>query len=330
MQPLALSRSAVALKQEGPIPVTTPDPTFSRPPVRGTQSLVGVMSFVWKRPALTGLELLWRWLAVLPLLWLAWHALAVRVAAITLDTRALATMTVFEPVHSVAILASALGPYLPVVRRTAAWWAPLAFCVWALLSAWGRTVVLRRADSSLRRRFTTMLLFRSLRAFSFLLLLLLWISGILAALRATILHPSQGGAEPNLVLFTAEAVALTLAAFMLWSLTAWLLDLPPLLAMTGLSLDRPGLRHLRAKLIETNLVMGIVRVALFVLAMTFSASPLPFQTQETQAYINVWWIGVAVFYVVSSDFFHVVRLVTYLRLLQTLSEGNNVRGANAS
>lgn len=288
------------------------------------------MAFVWKHPFLTGLELFWRWLAIAPLFWLAWHALSTKIAAVRLDTKALEAMTFFEPVRSVTTLAVALRPYVPLVRHTALWWAPLAFSVWTVLSTWGRTAIIRRTDPALVPRWMFLFLYRSLRTFSFTALLMLWGLCLSAALSATVLHQDQHGAEPNLVLFTAEAVALTLAAFMLWSLTVWLLDLPPLLAMAGGPLVAAERRHLRAKLVETNLVMGIVRVALFVLAMTFSASPLPFQSQETQAYIDVWWVGVAVFYVVSSDFFHVVRYVTYLRLLQTVRSRNNAGAPAAS
>ena len=76
--------------------------------------------------------------------------------------------------------------------------------------------------------------------------------------------------------------------------------------------------------------MGIVRVILFVLSLTFSASPLPFQSQETQSYINVWWVGVALFYILSSDFFHVVRRVTYLQLLQSTAPQTNAPAPPAS
>ncbi len=288
------------------------------------------MSFVWKHPSLTGMELLWRWLAAVPLLWLAWHALARTAGVIPLDSVALGSMTFFEPVRSVTVLASQADLYLPLLRHTARWWVPLAVLFWGAMSALGRTTVLWRADRTLRPRWALMLAFRLLRAQIFFGLLALWGRALLAALHATITTPGRLGAEPNLVLFTAESVGLTLAAFMLWSVTVWIFDLPPLVAMTQSRLTVGERSHLRSKLIETNLVMGIVRVALFVLAMTFSASPLPFQSQETQAYINVWWVGVVIFYVVSSDFFHVVRRVTYLRLLQTIAAETNVTETSAS
>ncbi len=288
------------------------------------------MSFVWRHPSLTAMELLWRWLAAAPLLWLGWHALAPHATAIPLDSTALGGMTFFEPVRSVGVLASQLELYLPLLKATARWWVPLAFLVWAVFSALGRTLVLRRADGELQAGWWLMLAYRLVRALSFLGVLACWGFAVLAALHATITGPGERGAEPNIVLFTAEAVGLTLAAFMVWSLSVWLLDLPPLAAMAQARLNPSQRSHLRSKLIETNLVMGIVRVALFVLAMTFSASPLPFQSQETQAYINVWWVGVALFYVVTSDYFHVVGRVTYLRLLQTIAGESNVTAPPAS
>ncbi len=288
------------------------------------------MSFVWKRPRLTLTELAWRWLAAVPLLWLGWHVLAPELQALPLDSTALAGMTFFEPVRSVKVLASQTDLYLPWVRAAARWWVPLAFLVWGVMSTLGRTETLRRTDPGLRSRWSLMLGVRLLRALTFLGVVALWGYAVRSALHATITTPGRTGAEPNLVLFTAETVGLTLAAFMIWSLVAWRLDLEPLLAMTGARLNRAQQAHLRSKLIETNMVMGIVRVALFVLAMTFSASPLPFQSRETQAYINVWWVGVAIFYVVSSDFFHVVGRVTFLRLLQTIAEETNASAQTAS
>ena len=38
--------------------------------------------------------------------------------------------------------------------------------------------------------------------------------------------------------------------------------------------------------------MNIVRIALIVLAMVFSATPLPFNTITTQTFLNFWWCGV--------------------------------------
>ena len=72
--------------------------------------------------------------------------------------------------------------------------------------------------------------------------------------------------------------------------------------------------RLAMQLAEINLVMGIVKIALIVLAMVFSATPLPFESVATTAFLLWWSLGVAVLYFVASDFFHVARLVAYLDL----------------
>jgi hypothetical protein len=63
-----------------------------------------------------------------------------------------------------------------------------------------------------------------------------------------------------------------------------------------------------AKLVEVNLVMGIVNLALIVLAMVFSAAPLPFSDQLGVDTLH-WISAIAViFYLIASDYFQVVRL----------------------
>ena len=71
---------------------------------------------------------------------------------------------------------------------------------------------------------------------------------------------------------------------------------------------------LKAKLVEINLVMGIVKIALIVLAIVFSATPLPFESVTTPEFLAAWWFGVTLLYFVASDFFHVARLLGYLNL----------------
>jgi hypothetical protein len=46
--------------------------------------------------------------------------------------------------------------------------------------------------------------------------------------------------------------------------------------------------------VEINLVMGIVKIALIVLAMVFSACPLPFESVATPEFMAWWYVGVTV------------------------------------
>jgi len=71
-------------------------------------------------------------------------------------------------------------------------------------------------------------------------------------------------------------------------------------------------------------VMGIVKIALIVLAMVFSATPLPFESMTTPEFLMWWWGGVTVLYLVASDFFHVTRLVAYLELWRAYERNENL------
>jgi hypothetical protein len=70
------------------------------------------------------------------------------------------------------------------------------------------------------------------------------------------------------------------------------------------------------KLVEVNLVLGIVRLGLVVLAMVFSAIPLPFETEMTGIALYLWWAAVTVLYLVASDFFQVVRMAAFVHFWQ--------------
>jgi hypothetical protein len=72
-----------------------------------------------------------------------------------------------------------------------------------------------------------------------------------------------------------------------------------------------------SKLMETNLVMGIVKLALIVLAMVFSAAPLPFSDQLGPDAMHVVWAGATLFYLVASDYFHVVKLKGFVEFWRT-------------
>ena len=127
----------------------------------------------------------------------------------------------------------------------------------------------------------------------------------------------ERGLEPSYVPGFAMAVTATLLLFVLWAAVSWVLRIAPVLTMShGLGVVeslRAAVRlgALKSKLIEINLVMGIVKVALLVLVMVFSACPLPFESVESQSFLMWWWSGVGVLYLVASDYFHVVRTAAY-------------------
>ncbi len=302
-------------------------------PVRGAQSFVGTLSSCWRRPWLSGLEVAWRWVFGIPALWLV--ATQVRAvigqatagsfdaAALGLD-RALLNDPVgaltADPMGAAGKFARAIALVLPGLEAVAVWLAPALVLGWVVLSSLGRTLVLRRAYAGLSARPLTLMALQAVRMAALTGVFWLWFAGMRWSGRTAIVGPIAAHEEPNLILFCALVIVLTIGIYTAWAFVSWVFLFAPLLTMlrgTG-PLASLGaamrLGALRGKLVEVNLVMAIVKVALLVLAMTFSATPLPFQDVATPEFLAWWWAGVALVYVLWSDFFHVARLVGYLGL----------------
>jgi hypothetical protein len=301
--------------------------------VRGTQSFVHTLSECWRRPSLTALEVLWRWAYGIPAL-LVLRYQAIRILRETpVDFAALRNMTVLDPMGSAATLAKAMEVLLPSVLRVALWLAPVMVVAWVVMSAVGRTVVLRRVNGRLRSRVGTLVVLQAVRVAALLGSFVVWFWCMERVAEITVTGPVAAGGEPNLVGYFSLVIVATLGLFTLWAVVSWALAIAPLLTMlrglgVGASLAAAfRLGPLKAKLVEINLVMGIVKIALIVLAMVFSATPLPFESVTTPEFLFWWWAGVTVLYFLASDFFHVARQVAYLQLWRTYeSEGNLVRG----
>jgi hypothetical protein len=293
--------------------------------VRGTQSFVHVMAAVWRRPSLTALEVLWRWVIGVPSLWLlATYGQRVWLSATggTGDAArlGLANFNLTDPIAASQRLAFAASRLLPPALHAVLWLAPLLLAAWVVVSAVGHTVVLRRMEPSLPPHRATLIVLGAVRMIFLAAASALWFWTLIWAGRLTITGPASHGTDPNLVLYFAFIITSTLLIFMAWAATSWLLGIAPMLAvLRGLgpwqSLHAAArLGPLRAKLIEINLVMGIVKIALVVLAMVFSATPLPFQSFTTDGFLHVWWSGVILLYLFFSDYFHVVRTAVNLAL----------------
>ncbi len=288
--------------------------------VRGTQSFVHTLSECWGRPSLTALEVLWRWLYGIPTL-LVLRYEAMRILAVTpVDMDALRRMTLADPMSAAGTLAQSMAALLPSAWQVAMWLVPVLLAGWVVVSSLGRTVVLRRADNRLHARPGTLMVLQAMRMAALAASFVVWFLCVQWVGRVAILGPLSVGGEPNLVGYCALVIVATLGLFTLWAAVSWVLSVAPLLAMLrGLGVAESlaaafRVGPLKGKLVEINLVMGIVKIALIVLAMVFSATPLPFETVTTPDFLVKWWIGVTVLYFVGSDFFHVARLVAYLQL----------------
>jgi len=278
--------------------------------VRGTQSLLHICVACWKQPNLLGRELLWRWAFGLPAAAILYYQ-ATRIAAhVTLNPSAI---SLNDPVEAGQQLAAAAAAIKPEVERAIAWLGPLLAVAWAIASGLGRSAVLQRIDPRMHPAPFTLIVLQLLRMAALVTVWLGWYCALLWAANATL-----SSATPNLVGWSAWVICLSLGIFVLWALLSWIFSIAPLLAMLEGRGVFPSLASslrlgvLRSKLIEVNLVLGIVRLALIVLAMVFSAIPLPFTADMTGTPLYLWWALVTLLYLLASDFLQVARLAAFV------------------
>jgi hypothetical protein len=284
-------------------------------PLRGTQSLVGQMGWVFDRPLLTALEVGWRWFFGVPFLFACWHQARQILATLPPESAGLTVLDPQNPWIAAVQLSHAWELYQPHVFSVLRWLLPSSALAWVILSGLGRGLILRRMgpDTALALGFHPLRMIALQAAWLALFGVTCWgwfrsISWVAAA------HITAIG-EPDLIGYSMWVIFLSLGFFTVWALVSWPLSIAPLLMLleerSVLSSLRESLRLGRvfsAKLIEINLVMGIVNLALIVLAMVLSAAPLPFSDQLGSDALHVVWALAAIFYLVASDYFQVVRL----------------------
>lgn len=280
-------------------------------PLRGTQSLVGQMGWVFDRPLLTALEVGWRWIFGVPLLVVCWHQARQILAALPPESAGLSTLDPQNPWIAAVQLSHAWALYQPHVFAVLLWLVPVSAVAWVILSGLGRGLVLKHIEPTLRFRPLRMIGLQAAWLALFAVTCWGWFCSIswVAAV-----HIAAVG-EPDLIGYSMWVIFLSLGFFTAWALVSWPLSIAPLLMLLE---ERPVLSSLQeslrlgkvfsAKLVEINLVMGIVNLALIVLAMVLSAAPLPFGDQLGSGALHVVWALAAIFYLVASDYFQVVRL----------------------
>jgi hypothetical protein len=284
--------------------------------VRGTQSFVHILGECWRRPKLLALELLWRWLVAIPLfivvgqqLWHIYTANAPQIAASGIDSASLA-----DPMGAAAAVAAIYAILAPPILTFLIWFVPLAIVIWAAASGIGRNAVLRAYDPTLPRRWGALVLLQLLRIVFLAASVIFWFASIRWSARVTLT-----GDSPNLITYFALVICLSLAVFMLWAVVSWVFSIAPLIVLlenrsVASSLARSfRLGQLKGKLVEINLVMGIIKIALVVLAMVWSAIPLPFEAVVTGPSLYAWWTVGTILYCIASDFFQVARLVAFIQ-----------------
>ncbi len=298
---------------------SVPDRQAAR--IRATQTLVSHMGFVWGHPSLTLIEVAWRWLFGVPFLAVVWMQAQRILVEIPPSSAGLDRLDWQNPWLSSVILADAIARYEPPAVSVLRWLLPVGVVGWAVVSGLGRTLLLARLNAlepvtesprrSLLRALPGFIGLQGLWMLALLACLWLWYRGVgwASATHITI------GAQPDLVGYLCWLIFLSLGIFILWALTSWTLSVAPVLLLLegdsgpgaalrvlarGFSLGR----ELSGKLLEVNLV----------LAMVFSAAPLPFADEFGPDALHVLYVLVLIGFLIGNDFFHVVRLRSFAAL----------------
>ena len=292
-------------------------------PVRGTQLLVEHMGVILRRPLLIAIEIGWRWLFGIPFLLLCWRRAQELLAAYPLDSSGLDSIDAFNPWVAAVQISHGISFYEPHVLAALRWLLPAAALAWIAISGLGRGLLLSRLEARIRFQPFTAMVFQAMWLALFALTIWGWLRSI-AWVAAT--HIEVQG-EPDLVGYFIWAIFLSLGFFTAFALASWPLTIAPLLVnLEDRSLLSAACESLRlgrgftGKLVEINLVMGIVKLALIVLAMVFSAAPLPFSGQLGAGAMQLSVAVAMVFYLVANDFFQVVRLKAFLAFWMTFRQ----------
>lgn len=279
--------------------------------IRGTQSAVGQMGWVFRRPSLTAIEVAWRWVVGAPLLMVCWIEAQKILAELPPETTGLNTLDITNPWMSAVKLAVAWDMYDPHVMAVLRWLAPMAAAAWVVVSALGRNLVLMRMRPKTPFRPLAMIVLQAAWLALLVLTCWAWWSSIGWAAATHI----GNGSDPDLVGYSIWAIFLSLGFFTLWALVSWAVSIAPMLVLLeGLSPAVALVHSLKlgkaftSKLVEINLVMGIVKLMLIVLAMVFSSVLIPFSEQVGMSTLHIEWIIVSIFYFVAGDYFQAVRL----------------------
>jgi hypothetical protein len=295
--------------------------------VRGTQSLVQIQARCWRRPGLIARELAWRWLFGIPALLLLFVCARRLLMVLFSAHTGIEDFSLQQPLMAAQIVQASYHALLPAALELACRVAPLLMLGWAIASGTGRIFVLRALMPGIRLRVVSLCLLQFVRVCALTLTWLAWFAMVRWAAARTITQLPPG-AEPSMVAFAAWLICLSIGSFIVWALWSWVLSIASVLivadyrslasALAGSVWQGP----LTTQLVEVNLVLGIVKLALIVLAMVFCAIPLPFETQMTGNALYLWWAAVGIWYLAASDFFQVARLAAFAEFWQS---GQSVR-----
>jgi hypothetical protein len=299
--------------------------------VRGTQTLVDQMGWMLRRPSIVAIEVGWRWLFGVPFLLACQSRLQHVFARLSPEDAGLSNIDAQNPWIAAEQLSRALAKYAPLVAHELRWLVPIAVIAWIVISSFGRNFALKQMEPRVRLRPLPMMVLQT--AWLALFGGVCW--GWFRTVGWAAATHFPAGAEPDLIGFAIWLIFLSLAFFTVWALLGWIVSVAPVLmllenrsAVAALGVTTRMGKPFTSELIEIGMVMGIVNLALIVVAMVLSAAPLPFSDQLGGDALHLVWGGAAVFYLVAHDYFQLVRLkcfVQFWKVFRGGEQGNSAR-----
>ncbi len=292
-------------------------------PVRGTQLLVEHMSDVFRSPSLIAIEIGWRWIFGIPFLLVCWEQIQKILAAFPLEASGFNSINLENPWVAALQVAGVASYYAPHVLPVLRWLLPAAALGWVVVSGLGRSLVLMRLAPRNTESLIPPAPFRPGAMIVFeadwLILLSLTMWGWYFSMQwAAATHISTGG-EPDLVGYFIWTIFLSLGFFTAFALVSWPFAIAPFLALlekrsvlSALGQSLKLGKIFTGKLAEINLVMGIVKLTLLVMALVLSAAPVPFANELGPGALHAALAISTVVYLVANDFFQVVRLKAFV------------------
>jgi len=302
-------------------------------PLRGTQSFVRLLGETVRRPEWLAIELAWRWTFGIPALAVCYYQAMAILARTPLAPGGLDNFSLTDPDAAAQAFSTTSAALLPPLQHLAFWLGPALAVGWAFSSGIGRSILLKRMIPGSSPEPGTLIGLQFFRIVSLCGMGLAWYGALHLAARATLQPaPAQVDFSPNLVGYFAWVIGLSLGAFTLWALLSWVSSIAPLIAVLENRRLFPSLLRslclgkLTSKLVELNFVLGIVKMALIVLAMVFCATPLPFQSVASGTPLYLYFAFITVLYLAASDFFQVARLAAFIQFWKALQPPETAKG----
>ncbi|HEV2324893.1 MAG TPA: hypothetical protein VGS10_13165 [Terracidiphilus sp.] len=289
--------------------------TYATQPVRGTQRMVDHMAWVFRRPRITLLEIAWRWIFVIPFLWVCWRQVQLIAIALPPDAAGVGMLNTQNPWIDGVQLGVVWMRYVPYVVHVLYWLVPAGLITWSVMAGLGRGLVLKQIEPEVPYRPLPIMFLQGCWLALLLATVFAWYECIQWIAATHIVNP----AAPDLVGYSVWAIFASLGLFTLWAVINWPFTIACVLVLeerrSVLSALAEAFRlgkTFTAELIEINLTMGIVTLMLIVLAMVFSSAPVPFAAELGNGALHFAIALSFVFYCVASDYFQVVRLKAFV------------------